>query len=431
MLKTVFTSALAAVSALSIASAQSGIVAVTNGELHMTSPEGDVVLDGTVIMRNGRITAVGRNVEVPAGAEVIDAGGNPVTPGFFASQSGIGLTEIGAVQEANDVSTDNDALSASLRAIDGFNYDSSVFDITRAGGITRAYVAPNAGGTLFGGCGVIVSMVRGTEAVMEDCTGQTAILGESAARRTGGSRQAAFATFRRALEDAILYDQDPDAYAESDHHNRLSVEDARGLAPAALGEELLIIRVEGASDIRRVIALKEQYDLDVVLVGATEAYRVAGELAAAEIPVIVNPLSNLPSNFEQMGASLMNASKLAEAGVSVSFFDDGIGYTHNARLLPQLAGNAVANGMSHADAMRAVTLTPAEIFGLGRELGTLERGKLADVVIWDGDPFEVTVRPTHVFIEGEETSLDNRQSKLAERYKDLSRGDRPFQYRNK
>ncbi|GGY46824.1 amidohydrolase [Parvularcula lutaonensis] len=430
MLRTILTSALAAISVLSMASAQEGIVAITNGELHMTSPDGDVILDGTILMRNGRIAAVGRDIDIPAGAQVIDAGGNPVTPGFFASQSGIGLTEIGAVQEANDVSTDNDSLSAALRAIDGFNYDSSVFDITRAGGITRAYVAPNAGETLFGGCGVVIAMVRGTEAITEECIGQTAVLGESAARRTGGSRQAAFATFRRALDDAILYDQDPDAYAESDHHNRLSVEDARGLAPAATGEELLLIRVEGASDIRRVLDLQEQYDLDLVLVGATEAYRLADELAEAGIPVIVNPLSNLPSNFEQMGATLTNAARLAEAGVTVSFFDDGIGYTHNARLLPQLAGNAVANGMTHADAMRAVTLTPAEIFGLGRELGTLERGKLADIVVWDGDPFEVTVRPTHVFIEGEETSLENRQTKLAERYKDLKRAERPLQYRN-
>jgi imidazolonepropionase-like amidohydrolase len=115
----------------------------------------------------------------------------------------------------------------------------------------------------------------------------------------------------------------------------------------------------------------------------------------------------------------------------VAFYDTGTGYTHNARLLPQLAGNAVASGMDHADAMRAVTLAPAEIFGVDDALGTLERGKLADVVIWNGDPFEVTTRPTHVFIEGEEKSLENRQSKLAERYKDLSRGDRPFQYRNR
>ncbi|MEE4209735.1 MAG: amidohydrolase family protein, partial [Parvularcula sp.] len=157
---------------------------------------------------------------------------------------------------------------------------------------------------------------------------------------------------------------------------------------------------------------------------------MAGELADRDIPVITAPLLNLPSSFETMASDETGPQRLAEAGVDIAFFDPGTGFTHNARLLPQLAGNAVAGGMDHTAAMRAVTLVPARIFGLDRELGTLERGKLADVVIWNGDPFELSSRPSHVFVEGNETSLDNRQSRLARRYRDLIRGDLPVQYRN-
>ncbi|MCQ8186259.1 amidohydrolase family protein [Parvularcula maris] len=411
--------------------AQEGPLVITNAELHMTSEDGDVIENGQLVMRGGRIVAVGANVSQPSGATVIDAGGMPVTPGFFVPMSGIGLTEIGAVQEANDASTDNEALSAALDARDGYNEDTSVIDVTRAGGITRAYVTPDAGGTLFGGCGMVIAMERGPGSIMEGCIGQVATLGEGAARSAGGSRQAGIAMFRRALEDALLYDEDPEAYARSDHHNRLSVEDARGLAPAATGEQLLLVDVNGASDIRRVLSMKDEYELDLVIVGGAEAYRLAEDVADADVPVIINPIANLPSNFERMGSTMEAASRLADADVTVAFYDTGTGYTHNARLLPQLAGNAVASGMDHAEAMRAVTLGPATIFGVEDALGTLERGKLGDVVIWDGDPFEVTSRPLHVFIEGEEKSLENRQSKLAERYKDLGRGDRPFQYRNR
>lgn len=416
--------------ALGAASAQPGVVAITNGSLHMTSPAGDVIEGGTILIRAGRIAAVGTDIEIPEGATIIDAGGRPVTPGLFAPLSAIGLTEIGAVEEANDESTDNDALSAALRAVDGFNYDTTVIDVTRAGGVTRAFVAPAVGPTLFSGCGMVIAMVRTETMVTEPCIGQVADLGERAARRAGGSRQAGIAMFRRALNDAIAYQEDPEEYADIDAAGRLSLEDARALAPAAQGQERLFINVSGASDIRRVLEISEEFGLDIVLVGAEEAYRLADAIAAAEVPVILNPLANLPDSFETMGATMSAAARLASAGVSVAFYDAGTGYTHNVRLLAQLAGNAVAEGMAHAEALRAITLTPAEIVGLGRDLGTLERGKLADVVIWDGDPLEITTRPTEVFIAGEATSLENRQRKLAERYKDLGRGDRPFQYRN-
>lgn len=427
MLKTILS--IGAALSVGAAALAQGTIAITNGQLHMTSADGDVIEGGTVLIRNGRIAAVGDTVRIPDGAEVIDAGGNPVTPGFFSAMTAVGLIEIGAVGESNDSRANNDSLTAALQAQDGFNEDSSVIDVTRAGGTTRAFVNPAVGSGLFGGCGMVITMVRGPEAIAEECVANSVLLGNSGSGRTGGSRMAAFATFRRALADAESYAEDPEAYRANRGPNQLSVLDAEALGPVASGERQLMVYVHGASDIRRVLKLKDRYGLDIVLVGAAEAWRVADELAQADVPVIIDPLANLPESFERMGATELNAPRLAEAGVTVAFYDPGVNYTSNARLLPQLAGNAVRAGMSHADAMRAVTLTPAELYGLGGQLGTLQRGKLADVVVWTGDPFEMASTPTAVLVEGEITSLETRQSKLAERYKDLTRGDRPIAYR--
>ena len=411
----------------SVAAAQDQTVAITHAQLHMTSVGGDVIEDGTLLMRGGRIVAVGTGITVPDGARVIDAGGSPVTPGFFNPLTAIGLQEVGAMREGNDTSADNDELTAALNAVDAFNEDSSVIDVTRAGGITRAYVNPSPGETQFGGCGMVIAMVRGQDAIMQPCVAQAVLMGQAGSGRTGGSRAAAFATFRGAMADALAYAEDPEGYAASDDDGRLSAEDAAALVPVATGAMKLHVVVHGASDIRRVLEMADTMGRDIILVGAAEAHRVADEIARAGVPVIVDPLQNLPESFEQMGARQANAARLSAAGVDVMLSG---GDTHNARLMPQLAGNAVRAGMEHRAAMRAVTVIPAEVYGVAADLGTLERGKLADVVIWSGDPFEVTVRPRMVFIEGVETSLENRQTKLAARYRDLTRGELPLQYRH-
>ncbi len=405
-------------------------VAITNATLHMTSPSGDVIEGGTLILRGGRIAAVGENLPLPQNARTIDAQGQPVTPGFFVPVSAIGLTEIGADRESNDAATRGEpTITASLSAADGFNADTSVIDITRAGGITRAYVTTGSGDSIFGGCGMVIAMKRGEDAITEPCVAQSVTLGGAGARQHGGSRPGAFAAFRRALEDAASYRDDPEAYAGRDLGDRLSAGDARALLPVIDGDRKLMVGVESISDIRRVLDLGEEYGLDLILVGASGAWRLGDAIADAGIPVITTPLLNLPASFETMASDEAAPSRLAEAGVEISFFDPGTGFTHNARLLPQLAGNAVAAGLPYEEAMRAVTLAPAAMFGLDRQLGSLERGKLADVVIWNGDPFELSSRPVRVFIEGEEMSLENRQSRLARRYLDLSGRELPVQYR--
>ena len=413
----------------SIAAAET--IVITNGKLHLTGSAGTIE-NGGLVITDGRITSVGRNIAIPQDARVIDAQGAPITPGFFAVLSGLGLEEISLNDEANNTGVQDDfPISAALDARDALNPDSSIIPISRAGGVTRAYVTTGPSGKLLGGCGAIISLSGRADPVTTGCAGQMVAMGYSGARRTGDNKAAAFATLRLYIEEASRYARNPTAYRDGGSDTGLTYADLAAFAPAAKGDMPMLIEVESAPDIRRLIKLKEQFGLDLILVSAREAWRVGKELAAADIPVILNPMDNLPQRFEAMGATLENAARLHEAGVTIAFFDSDIGYTHNVRLLPQLAGNAVANGLPYDAALAAISTGPAKIWSLDQQLGSLTAGKLADIVIWDGDPLELSSRPVAIFINGEQMSLDNRQSKLADRYKDLTRGDLPPAYKGR
>ena len=194
--------------------------------------------------------------------------------------------------------------------------------------------------------------------------------------------------------------------------------DAAALQPFARGDGLFLVHVESAADIRRLIAFKRANSrLHFAIHGGAEAWRVAPELARSGIPVILDPLSNLPDRFERLSARLDNAALLHAAGVQFAIAPGpGSVDAHQARLVLQLAGNAVANGLPWDVAFAAVSRTPAEIFGVGGRVGRLERNYAADVVIWDGDPLEVQSAPTAVFIAGVEQPLVSRQTRLRDRY---------------
>ena len=430
----------ASAAALSLAgAAQSQTYAITNADVLMTGADGppDLVTDATVLVRDGRVAKVGRGVAVPRGAEVIDAAGGVVTPGLFAAMSGLGLEEVGLNEEGNDSYAEGDVgLSASFDAADGFYADSAIIPINRAGGVTRAYVAPQPGADLFGGCGMLVRLAPdagapiGEGAVTDRCLAQTVNLGYAGARSQGDSRLAAMARLRRALADAESYRRDPEGYAVSFEQGRLPTRDAAALAPLLTGEQKMLAHVEGASDILRVLALADRYGIDLVISGGTEAYRVADALAEAGVPVVMDPLQNLPSRFETLGATLDAARQLEAAGVTVAFYDGDIGYTHNLRNMRQLAGNAVANGMSYAGALTAITEAPARIWGQD-DLGRVAPGMTADLVVWTGDPLELMSLPVAVLIGGKAVSLENRQQALTDRYRALGRrGDLPIMYRD-
>ena len=410
------------------ASASAQTIAIMNGDVHTIS--GDLIENGDVIIRNGRIAQVGADLVAPPNATVIDATGKVVTPGLFAPYSSIGLVEIGGDQESNDSYPESGfSLGATLDATDAYNPSSTLIPINRAGGITRALSAPSAGDTLFGGKAAVIDMSGNVNSIMKPAAAQVLVMGYGGAARAGDTRMGSWHVLREYLDEARAYRANPNDYIRRPHEGRFLVSDLKALGAVVAGEQPLIVRIDGANEIRKLIALKNTYGLRVIVVGGSEAWRVGDALQAANIPVVLDPLVNLPGQFEDLSATLKNAARLNAAGVKIAFYNPpGFG-AHNLRLLPQQAGNAVADGLPYDAALAALTINPAEMFGLSSQLGTLEVGKIADVVIWDGDPLEVTTQPEAVLINGVIQDLDNRQTALMKRYRDLSRGDLPHAYR--
>lgn len=392
---------------------------------------GDVIENGDVIIRDGQIAQVGADLSAPQGATVIDGAGKVVTPGLFAPFTTIGLEEIGLDAEANDAGPDrasNFPLGAALNAADAIRPASSLIPINRAGGVTRAVTAPAPGASLFGGAAAVIDLSGETNSITRRAVAQVLVLGYSGASRAGDTRMGAWAILRETLDQARRYNSDPEAFLRTGDATRYRAADLRALAPVLAGEMPLLVSINGESDIRNLIRLKNEYGLRVIILGGSEAWKAADALGAANIPVILNPTANLPSQFEDLGATLRNAALLDEAGVAIAFYGTESG-SHNISAVTQLAGNAVANGLDYDTAIAALTRNPAEMFGVGDEFGTIAPGRAADIVVWSGDPLEVTSAPEAVFIAGVRQDLENRQSALRERYRDLSRGDLPIAYR--
>ena len=381
----------------------------------VTNSSAGTIENGDVLIVDGRIRAVGANLSAPSGARVIEAQGRFVTPGAFAAMSEIGLSEISGSGAPNDASIEGDLISAAADAGRAFNPTVSAVAVTRIEGVTRAAIAPSSTETLFGGRGALVSLGGRPDSVFRPRAFMVVELGETGANRAGNSRAALWPTFEAALRDAREY---PARYVRGQGGAVLSEIDAAALQPFARGQGVFLVHLDSAADIRRLIRFqRDNPGLDFVIHGGAEAWEVADELAAARIPVIVDPLANLPDSFERLAARLDNAALLQRAGVQIAIAPaPGSVDAHQARLVLQLAGNAVANGLPWDAAFAAVTRGPADIFGVGGELGRLDRGYIADVVIWDGDPLEVQSAPTAVFIAGVEQPLVSRQTRLRDRY---------------
>jgi len=406
-------SALIAALAL-VAPAAAETVLIQNGRV-VTNTQAGVIENGDVLIVDGRIAAVGAEIAAPRGARVIDAQGRWVTPGAFAAMSEVGLSEISGSGAPNDASIRGDLISAAADAGAAFNPQVTAIPVTRMEGVTRAAIAPSQTSTMFGGRGALVALDGGADSVFGARAFMVVELGETGANRTGGSRAAVWPAFEAALRDAREY---PNRYRSGQGGAVLNEIDAAALQPFARGQGIFLVHVESAADIRRVIRFQRANpNLRIVIHGGAEAWQVADELARARIPVIVDPLSNLPDRFERLSARSDNAALLHRAGVTFAIAPaPGSVDAHQARLVLQLAGNAVANGLPWEAAFAAVSRGPADIFGVGGRLGRLERNYIADVVIWDGDPLEVMSAPTAVFIAGVEQPLVSRQTRLRDRY---------------
>lgn len=416
MIRTLLTS-LAALCLAPVAAAQP--VAII-GETVWTGTDQGTLTNGVVVIDNGRIVSVGTNV--PEGVTQVRAAW--VTPGLIAAFTRTGITEVSGERSANDSSAPTSPFSAAINAADGFNPDTTAIAVTRLGGFTRLATAPNTGRTIFAGQGFLADTSGLTGSIFRQRAFSYVVMGERGASLAGGSRPAAWAALRGALDDVRFFAA---RYMTHNEGNVLTRMDAQAFMPAARGEQLIVIEAHRASDLDAIMDFKEENPaLQIAIYGADEGWRVAGRLAALRIPVIVDSLSNLPSTFSQLAATGENAGRLAEAGVTVAIANSG-NDSHLSRLSAQVAGNAVANGMSHDDAMRALTTAPAEIFGMPG-LGVLAPGARADVVAWDGDPLDVTTAASSVFIDGESQPMESRQTLLRDRYLNLDRGLRPLAY---
>ncbi|AOL24967.1 Imidazolonepropionase [Erythrobacter litoralis] len=432
-------------------------VVITNAKV-VLGDGSDPIENGTVIVRGGEVVAAGANVAIPAGTETLDAGGAWVTPGLFATVTTLGLWDVGAVSESNDQRAGSSPFSAALDAAPIVNPNSQHILVHRAAGITRAATTTLPSASIFAGQGALIDLGADPDPVMRARAFQMVDMGEGAGRIAGGSRAAAHALFRNALLEAQSYGEaaripgqsatardvrtgddvpiDPRlAGRETDRPGDVLLTrfDAAALVPVVRGEQTLYVAVERAADIRAVLALREEFPkLDMVLVGASEGWLVADEIARAGVPVIADSLDDLPVGFDELAATQSNIGRMMRAGVKVAINASAM---QNPRRLPQYAGNLVAlsrmpgaTGLSWGQAFAAITSVPAEISGLGGRAGVLAPGAMGDVVIWDGDPLEVGTVPTRVFIEGVEQPMDSHQSRLKERYLDLDESDLPKAY---
>ena len=447
-LKSLILGAVCAVALTSPASAQS-LTAITGGRV-LTGTS--VIENGTVVIQNGRVVSVGTGA-APVGARIIDARGKVVSPGFVAVDSGLGGSEISSVNGSDDLSNGANTISASFDVSYGLDPWSFTLPVARLGGITRAIVVPtHAGGGggsgghahddsdfagvghgglqspgLFAGQAAIIHLAAGTDILVKPRVAMIAPFGEAGAGIAGGARGAQFTQFKETLAEVRLFARNRAAYDRAGLRDlSLSRADLEALIPVANGTLPLIVTVRRAADIQQVLRLAREEGVKIILDGAEEAWLVADQIAAANVPVLLNPISNLPGSLETRAARMQNAAVLDSAGVVIAIKgNDG---SHRVRETRYNAGNAVSHGLPYDAAIEAITVNPAKIFGMAGQFGELRAGAAADVVIWSGDPLEPLSNAETIFIGGAEQAPTSRQFLLRDRYASGGEGALPPAY---
>jgi imidazolonepropionase-like amidohydrolase len=389
-------------------------VAITHATVYVPG-EHEPLQDATVILANGKVQAVGPGLAVPAGARTIDAHGKVVTPGLIDADTTVGVVDVDLEAASNDTDVRSE-MTPGLRMVDGYNPRSAVVAVVRAGGVTSVVVSPRTG--VLGGQSAFVDLAGESlaDSVVRPVLAQYARVDEPTAQAAAGTRGGLWLMLREALEDARFYATHKAAY-DANGVRQLSLRRGglEALVPVVRGEQPLVVWAQRASDIEAALRLADELRLKLVLAGASEGWMVADEIARRKVPVVVDPLQNLPARFDRLHARSDNAALLSQAGVRVviSTFS-----AHQSRLLWQHAGNAVRLGMDHDAAIRAITEAPADAFGL-RGYGRIEKGAVGNVVVWSGDPLQAATRVEHVFVRGREESLETRQTLLLQRYRTL------------
>jgi imidazolonepropionase-like amidohydrolase len=396
-------------------------IAITGGKVYPVS--GPPIEGGTVLIVNGKIAAVGTNVAIPAGAQRIDATGKIVTPGFVNSSTQLGVQEVSQVSDTRDMSArGKDNVAAAFTVWDGLNPNSVMMAPARKEGITSFIVMPTGG--LVAGQAALLDVVPGTTTDMI-IRAPVAMIAEVGDPQQAGvnSRGELIVKLRELLDDTRFFQTHRDAFDRAQTRpfaaSRL---DLQAMIPVIQGKLPLVVVVDRASDIDAAMRIAREFNVKLIIGSGAEGWMMADKLAAARVPVLTGAMNNIPGGFAALGQRQENAALLRKAGVQVALIGNAGGgdeEAFNVRNLKQEAGNAVAYGMTWDDALRAVTLAPAEIFGVADRVGSLQPGREGNVVVWSGDPFEFTTRAEHVFVRGHEYSDKTRQDLLMERYRNL------------
>jgi imidazolonepropionase-like amidohydrolase len=441
ILKTALLAATALAACAAAGSALADTIAIVGGHIYSMGPAGEIA-SGTVVIRDGKIVAVGANVAVPAGAKVIDAHGAVVTPGLVAADAGLAATEVGADTDSEelgdmtagpgdgtrDLQTKSPTFTAAFDVQYALNPASTMLPLARMAGITSAVVTPEYGGgfrdgpreALFAGQAAAIQLGQSGKLLVKPGAAMVLQLGESGADHAGGSRNAAVLALKEIVADVRRYMANRAAYDRNQTRPfAVSHADLEALIPVVEGRMPVLVGVQRASDIRLALDLARELHLKIIIDGADEGWMVAPELAAAHVPVIIDPTDDRPESFERLAANSENAARLQAAGVTLIVAAASENY--RVRELRYLAGDAVAYGLPYGAALAAITINPARAFGFADRAGSLEVGKDADVVVWSGDPFEPMSQPIAILIRGETQPLTSRSMQLRDRYKDLKR----------
>jgi len=394
--------------ALCAGSAVAGDVLIRNATVHTAGPQG-TLRNADVLLRGERILQVGSGLAVPAGASIVEADGRPLTPALFG-----GITEIGIEEVSGEAATVDSAVSLGQQPMRpefdvtlAYNPDSALVPVARVEGLGFTLLGASTGGSFIAGQGGVLRLDGGADPI-----GPRALfvrLGSGASALSGKSRAAQW-----MLLDQLVAEARGRAPADSPHA-LLTPAGRSALARYLAGNGRIVVAVQRAADIRQLLRWAQREKVRIAIAGGAEAWALAPQIAQARVPVFVNALGNLPADFDQLGATLENAARLHAAGVQVSFAQPNDA-SHNARKMRQLAGNAVANGLPWEAGLAGLTRVPAQVLGVDAQLGTIASGKLADLVLWSGDPLDVAHVAERLWLGGRAIPMRSRQTELRDRY---------------
>ena len=404
-------------------------IAIVGGKL-LTITHGTIE-NGVVVMSGGKIVAVGAatSTKVPAGAQVFDAKGMTVYPGLFDAETHLGLTEVASDVNSNDLAEPSDEIMPHMHVSDAFHAETVHIPVARLNGITNAIIAPASQDSIAGQDAAIQLYGRDRDTMLLGRDIALAMNFEGSVRRKANyegpskfptTRMGLASQIRQVFLDAQTYAAEQEATAKPDHKGPQPKRDLKleALLPYLKGEKPVVLSAYESYEVEVAMGIAKEFNLKVILNHVTHAQDILDEIASYHVPVIVGPIYDAPRPDERYDAVYSLPAELQKRGVKIAF--SSLGGSGDVRNLPYAAGYAVAYGLPYDEALKAITLNPAEMFGLADSLGSLEPGKTANVVVANGDPLDVRTSVKQVFIDGEAVPMVSRQTQLRDQYMPLT-----------